>query len=158
LNIAFQLINWLSEIMMMPATTNHILTRTEEHQLLQRLAAGEINAFWQIFQQHRDYLFRCCLKWMNGNSTEAEDLLSQAMVKAWEKAQKYAGKIDNFKCWLTTLTRNFWIDLTRRRGANQVEDIEVYGEGDELGLVSVDETPASALDCDEKKIVIRACY
>ena len=142
--------------MMVPATTNHILTRTEEHELLQRLAAGEINAFWQIFQQHRDYLFRCCLKWMNGNSTEAEDLLSQAVLKAWEKAQKYAGKIDNFKCWLTTLTRNFWIDLTRRRGANQVEDIEVYADRNELGLVSVDETPASALDCDEKKRVIRA--
>jgi RNA polymerase sigma factor (sigma-70 family) len=93
---------------------------------------------------------------MNGNSIEAEDLLSQAMVKAWEKAQKYAGKIDNFKCWLTTLTRNFWLDITRRRGANQVEDIEVYGEGEELGLVSVDETPASALDCDDKKRVIRA--
>ena len=142
--------------MMMAATTNHILTGTEEHELLQRLAAGEINAFWQIFQQHRDYLLRCCLKWMNGNSTEAEDLLSQAMVKAWEKAQKYAGKIENFKCWLTTLTRNFWIDLTRRRGANQVEDIEVYADRNELGLVSVDETPASALDCDEKKRVIRA--
>jgi RNA polymerase sigma-70 factor (ECF subfamily) len=155
LNIAFQLINWLSEIMMMPATTNHILTGTEEHQLLQRLAAGEINAFWQIFQQHRVYLFRCCLKWMNGNSTEAEDLLSQAMVKAWEKVQKYAGKIDNFKCWLTTLTRNFWIDLTRRRGANQVEDIEVYADRNELGLVSVEDTPAIALDSDEKKRVIR---
>ena len=142
--------------MMMPATTNHILTRTEEHELLQRLATGEINAFWQIFQQHRDYLFRCCLRMTNGNSTEAEDLLSQAMVKAWEKAQKYAGKIENFKSWLTTLTRNFRIDLTRHRGANQVEDIEVYGDRDELGLVSVDETPASALDCDEKKRVIRA--
>jgi RNA polymerase sigma-70 factor (ECF subfamily) len=93
---------------------------------------------------------------MNGNSTEAEDLLSQAMVKAWEKAQKYAGKIENFKCWLTTLTRNFWIDLTRRRGTNQVEDIEVYADLNELGLVSVDETPASALDCDEKQRVIRA--
>lgn len=92
---------------------------------------------------------------MNGNSTEAEDLLSQAMVKAWEKAQKYAGKIENFKCWLTTLTRNFWIDITRRRGANQVEDIEVYADRNELGMVSVDETPASALDCDEKKRVIR---
>jgi len=46
---------------------------------------------------------------------------------------------------------NFWIDLTRRRGANQVEDIEVYGDRDDLGLVSGDETPASALDCDEKK-------
>ncbi len=141
--------------MMMPATTNHILTRTEEHELLQRIAAGEINAFWQLFQQHRDYLLRGCRKWMNGSSTEAEDLLSQAMLKAWEKVQKYAGKIENFKCWLTTLTRNFWIDITRRRGANQVEDIEVYGDRDELGLVSVEDTPAIALDRDEKKRVIR---
>ncbi len=140
--------------MMMPATTNHILTPTEEHELLQRIAAGEINAFWPLFQQHRDYLLRCCSKWMNGNSTEAEDVLSQAMVKAWEKAQKYAGKIENFKSWLTTLTRNFWIDLMRRRSANQVEDIEVYGDRDELGLVSVEDTPAIALDRDEKKRVI----
>ena len=57
---------------------------------------------------------------------------------------------------LTTLTRNFWIDLTRRRSANQVEDIEVYADRNELGLVSVEETPAIALDCDDKKRVIRA--
>ena len=82
---------------MMQATTNHILTGTEEHQLLQRIVAGEINAFWQIFQQHRDYLFRCCLKWMNGNSTEAEDLLSQATIKAWEKVREGAVAIKNFK-------------------------------------------------------------
>ena len=53
------------------------------------------------------------------------------------------------------LTRNFWIDLTRRRGANQVEDIEVYADRNELGLVSVEDTPAIALDSDEKKRVIR---
>ena len=141
--------------MMVQATTNYIPPLTEEQQLLQRIAAGEINAFWPLFQQHRDYLFGCCRKWMNGNSTEAEDVLSQAMVKAWEKAQKYAGKIENFKSWLTTLTRNFWLDLRRRRGANQVEDIEVYGDRDELGLVSVEDTPAIALDRDEKKRVIR---
>jgi len=140
----------------MSLTTNPIpsLTNSEEQQLLQRLAAGEINAFWQLFQQHRDYLFRCCLKWMNGNSTEAEDLLSQAMLKALKKAQKYAGKIAHFKSWLITLTRNFWIDLTRRRGANQVEDIEVYAAQEDLGWVSVNDTPASALEHDEKKMVI----
>ena len=78
----------------MPATTNHILTRTEEHQLLQRLASGEINAFWQIFQQHRDYLFRCCLKWMNGNSTAAEEMLSQAMVKGMGVKALVARQLD----------------------------------------------------------------
>lgn len=78
----------------MPATTNHILNRTEEHPLLQRLASGEINAFWQIFQQHRDYLFRYCLKWMNGNSTEAEEILSQAMVKVIDVKALLARQLD----------------------------------------------------------------
>ena len=80
--------------MMTPATTNHTLNRTEEQQLLQRLASGEINAFWQIFQQHRDYLFRCCLKWMNGNSTEAEEILSQAMVKVIDVKALVARQLD----------------------------------------------------------------
>ncbi|MEB3827293.1 RNA polymerase sigma factor [Phormidium sp. CCY1219] len=84
-------------MMLMPTPPHQLLPLTEEQQLLKRFAAGEINAFWQLFQQYRDHLWRCCLKWTKGNSTEAEDLLSQAMLKAWEKVQKFAGKIDNFK-------------------------------------------------------------
>ncbi|MCT7997450.1 RNA polymerase sigma factor [Laspinema olomoucense] len=140
---------------MVPATINPIANRAEEQQLLHRLATGETRAFWQLFQQDRDYLFRCCLKWTNGNSTEAEDLLSQATLKAWEKVQKYAGKIENFKAWLTTLIRNFWIDLKRRPCANQVEDIEIYAQREDLGLFSVGDTPALALEREDKKRVIR---
>ena len=28
--------------------------------------------FWQEWQKHQDYLYRCCVKWMGGNSTNAE--------------------------------------------------------------------------------------
>lgn len=45
--------------------------------------------FWQFWQQYQDDLYRCCLKWMSGNPTDAEDALSRAMLKAWEKVQKY---------------------------------------------------------------------
>lgn len=41
-------------------------------------------AFWQLWKQYQNYLSRCCLKWM-GNSTDAEDALSRAMLKGWEK-------------------------------------------------------------------------
>lgn len=82
--------------------------------------------FWQQWQQYQDYLYRCCIKWMGGNPTDAEDALSRAMLKAWEKVQKYAGEIANFKAWLVTLTRNLCVDIHRERsrGANRVEDIE----------------------------------
>lgn len=139
-----------------PANSQQLPPLTEEQRLLQRLAAGETRAFWHLFEQYRDYLLRCCLKWTNGNLTAAEDLLSQGMLKAWEKAQKYAEKITNFKSWVTTLTRNFWLDLKRRRDVDLVENIEVYAEQNELGLAAVDQTPESALERDEKNRVIRA--
>ncbi|MEG4918055.1 sigma-70 family RNA polymerase sigma factor [Microcoleus sp. B7-D4] len=113
--------------------------------------------FWQQWQQYQDYLHRCCIKWMGGNPTDAEDALSRAMLKAWEKVQKFAGKINNFKAWLTTLTRNLCVDIYRERsrGANRVEDIEGYASNEEQGLLRSEDTPEIALETGEKRIVIR---
>ncbi|MBD2016612.1 sigma-70 family RNA polymerase sigma factor [Microcoleus sp. FACHB-53] len=113
--------------------------------------------FWQQWQQYQDYLHRCCIKWMGGNPTDAEDALSRAMLKAWKKVQKYAaGEISNFKAWLTTLTRNLCMDIYRERsrGANQVEDIEGYASCEEQGLVQSENTPYCAVETDEKRVVI----
>jgi len=114
-------------------------------------------AFWQLWEQYRDELYQCCIKWIGGNPTDAEDALSRAMLKAWEKVQQYAGKITNFKSWLTRLTHNLCVDIHRERsrGANRVEDIEGYASGEEQGLVSFEDTPESAVETDEKRIVIR---
>lgn len=113
--------------------------------------------FWQQWQQYQDYLYRCCIKWMGGNPTDAEDALSRAMLKAWEKVQKFAGKINNFKAWLTTLTRNLCVDIHRERirGANRVEDIEGYASNEEQGLLRSEDTPEIALETGEKRMVIR---
>ena len=113
--------------------------------------------FWLQWQQYRDYLYRCCIKWMGGNPTDAEDALSRAMLKAWEKVQKIGVEIDNFKSWLSTLTHNLCLDIHREhsRGANRVEDIEVYASSVEQGLVSFEDTPEIAMETGEKRIVIR---
>jgi RNA polymerase sigma-70 factor (ECF subfamily) len=113
--------------------------------------------FWRQWQQHQDYLYRCCIKWMGGNRTDAEDALSRAMLKAWEKVQKIGVEIDNFKSWLSTLTHNLCVDIHRERsrGANRVEDIEVYASSVEQELVSFEDTPESAMESGEKRIVIR---
>jgi len=114
-------------------------------------------AFWQLWEQYQDELYRCCIKWIGGNPTDAEDALSRAMLKAWEKVQQYAGKITNFKAWLTRLTHNLCVDIHRERsrGANRVEDIEGYASGEKQELVSFEDTPESAVETDERRIVIR---
>jgi len=113
--------------------------------------------FWRQWEQYRDYLYRCCIKWMGGNSIDAEDALSQSMLKAWEKVQKFAGKISNFKSWLTSLTRNLCVDIYRERSreANRVEDIEVYASGEQQELLESEDTPERAVETNEKRVVIR---
>ncbi len=71
------------------------------------------SVFWQEWQKYQDYLYHCCLKWMGGNPTEAEDALSMAMLKAREKMGKNVKPINNFKAWLTTLTHNLCMDILK---------------------------------------------
>ena len=82
--------------------------------------------FWQRWEQYRDDLYRCCLKWMNGNPTEAEDAIDRVMLKAWEKVRESASAITNFKAWLTKLTHNLCMDMHRERNRNAfgVENLE----------------------------------
>ncbi|MEB3826188.1 sigma-70 family RNA polymerase sigma factor, partial [Phormidium sp. CCY1219] len=114
--------------------------------------------FWQLWQQHEDYLYRRCLEWMNGNPTEAEDALSTAMLKAKEKMAQWVGAIDNVKGWLTQLTRNLCIDIHRRRRTQAVESLENIENVENIEVLrksGESETPESFLEAEEEKIVVR---
>ncbi|MGL5064979.1 MAG: RNA polymerase sigma factor [Microcoleus sp.] len=113
--------------------------------------------FWSLWQQNQDRIYRCCLKWMNNNPTDAEDALSRVMLKAWEKVHKHPGEITNFQAWLTRLTRNLCIDIHRscERTAKRFDSLEAISSFEEIEQVSLHDTPLSALEKDEKKIVIR---
>lgn len=111
--------------------------------------------FWQQWLQYQDYLYFCCLRWMGGNLADAEDALSSAMLKAWEKQQKSEKKVINFKAWLTRLTFNLCVDIHRKRSrsANPVDNMDIMSE--EQRLFSLEITPEKALEEKEKKKVIR---
>lgn len=87
----------------------------EEQHLLKRLSQGDKSAFWTIWSQHQNYLESRCLTWMNRNRIDADEALSLAMLKAWEKMPKYAEKITNPKAWLIRLTHNLCVDIHRER-------------------------------------------
>ncbi len=71
--------------------------------------------FWQLWLQHQDYLYKRCLSWMKGNHEQAEEALSRARIKAWEKWLEVASKVTNPKAWLTKLTHNLCMDMHRER-------------------------------------------
>jgi len=115
------------------------------------------NEFWQVWCDYRDRLYRCCLRLMNSNQADAEDALSEAMLKALNMVRKFAGKIANLPAWLMTLTRNLCLDLIGKRsqGAVGVDDIEWVGDSGEMGVASAVELPEQVLERDERSVVIR---
>jgi RNA polymerase sigma-70 factor (ECF subfamily) len=115
------------------------------------------SAFWKLWQQHQDYLYRCCSKWM-GNPTDAEDALSRAMLKAWEKVRDCTDDIKNFKAWLTKLTYNLCADIhrDRNRSAVGVDSVETIPIGSQTELISQEETPVRAAMQRELELFFRA--
>src|SRR5919199_6564553 len=82
--------------------------------------------FWQEWQAVRAHLYRSCLKWMNSNPIDAEEVLSQAMLKAWNEWKNSRSKIKYPKAWFTRIIYNFCMDVhrKRRREALIIENID----------------------------------
>ena len=96
-----------------------------DQRLLEHLMQGDMGAFWALWEQHQGYLYRLCCLWL-GHPEEAEDVLSEAMIKAWIKLPDQAGQILNLRAWLARLTFNLCMDLHRERArpGRQVQDLE----------------------------------
>ena len=85
--------------------------------------------FWQEWQAVRAHLYRCCLKWMNSNPIDAEEVLSQAMLKAWNEWKNSGRKIKYPKAWFTQIIYNFCMDVHRKRrrealASESIDDIK----------------------------------
>lgn len=84
-----------------------------EQNLLECLNKGDYSAYWQLWILHESALRRVCLRYMNYRDGNAEDALSEAMLKAYEALSKHAHRITNMGGWLQRLTRNVCIDILR---------------------------------------------
>ncbi len=83
--------------------------------LLASFRGGEAEAFWRLWNRHQERLHQVCLMEMDGHVADAEDALSQVMLKAMDRIPSCAGKILLPEAWLRRLARNLCIDLRRER-------------------------------------------
>lgn len=131
-------------------------TELEDSRLVKRREQDKYRAFWQLWEQNQGYLYKRCLQWMGGNAEDAEEALSCASLKAWEKLSSSAGIIANPKAWLTRLTHNVCMDMHRERsrGIRSLEDIEETALVDRQLIAAGMESPESVILRREVKMYL----
>jgi len=112
-----------------------------------RLSRGDLEPFWEFWEQNQDYYFRICLRKMGGNHEDAKDALSDVTVKAAELLPRHANRINNLKSWLAKVTVNACVDALRQKKTEVSEKCLFEGDtenSEEDGLVAK-ETPDAHL-------------
>ena len=73
--------------------------------------------FWGLWLRDRDYFLRSCLRWLRGNRSDAEDVVSRGALKALEFLRRSPGTVERFQPWAMRILQNLCID--RLRGAQR---------------------------------------
>ena len=78
--------------------------RDREYVLAQKAAAGDLDAFEQIYWQHHRRVFGICVR-MTKNVTEAEDVTQRVFLQLFRKTGSFRGGAA-FSTWLHRMTVN----------------------------------------------------
>ena len=104
--------------------------------------------FRKVFLPEGRRLYALAFRYLN-NREEAEDAVQEVMMKLWEERKKAAG-YENPSAWCTTVTRNYCIDLLRRRKRIIHDDIsgakEVMEAGNDMFTQSDGSEAAALID------------
>ncbi len=74
--------------------------------------AGDAGAFGELYERHRDAIYRFCLA-RTGTSHDAEDLTADVFVKALHSIDRYQDRGLPFAAFLYRIARNAAIDRSR---------------------------------------------
>lgn len=89
--------------------------------LLSAAAAGDRNAFGRLIDRHSARAFAVAYR-MVGNRADAEDLVQEAFIRAWNHAARWQPGRAAFSTWLYRVVVNLGIDQKRRPRHDALEE------------------------------------
>src|SRR5579884_258780 len=73
----------------------------DDLQLVRQSVAGDVRAFHELVHRHEQRMYRLAVS-MVGNSTDAEDVLQEALAGAYRNLKTFEGR-SSVKTWLTRI-------------------------------------------------------
>lgn len=86
---------------------------TSDAAAVERTLAGEREAYRVLVERHSAYVYRLAYR-MTGNKEDAEEVVQEAFLRAYQKLQQFAGNA-NFATWVYRIAANYAIDRLRQR-------------------------------------------
>jgi RNA polymerase sigma-70 factor (ECF subfamily) len=96
--------------------------QTSDHELAQRAAAGDMEAFEELYGRHNRRVYSLCLR-MTQNASEAEDLAQEVFIQLFRKIGSFRGE-SAFTTWLHRLTVNQVLMHFRKRSVKLEQTTE----------------------------------
>ncbi|MGB6308683.1 MAG: sigma-70 family RNA polymerase sigma factor [Steroidobacteraceae bacterium] len=88
-------------------------TGLSDAELLSRSAGGDRRAFDQIVVRHGQFALRVAAR-LIVDASAAQDLVQEAMLRAWDRAGQFDARRARFTTWLYRIVVNLCIDHGRR--------------------------------------------
>ncbi|RFC54594.1 RNA polymerase sigma factor [Brumimicrobium aurantiacum] len=99
------------------------MSETEIIQNVTQLKNGSHEALENIYDNFSPALYGLCLKIVKDEAL-AQDILQEAFVKIWSKANKYDENKGSFYTWMLNITRNLAIDNYRKITRHEIHSIQ----------------------------------
>ena len=80
------------------------------------IAVGERGQdFWHLWPRERGFFFKMCVRWLQGNRHDAEDVLSKGAINAVEYMRHNPQAVQKFRPWMLRVLHNLCVDILRAR-------------------------------------------
>jgi RNA polymerase sigma-70 factor, ECF subfamily len=116
-----------------------------DHELVDRARTGDIAAFEELVERHRDVVYRVAARTVGHD--EAEDVSQDAFLRAFHRLPSFRGEAP-FRAWLLSITRNAALNQLARRRPEPVESVDPLVEAADGER---QRTPADRLEGRERR-------
>ena len=95
--------------------------RTTDELLLEQAGAGDSAAFLQIYERHRDAVFRFAYR-LSGSVELAEDITHDSFLGLLKKPENFIPSRASLRTYLFAAVRNLWLKQLRKFGRESALD------------------------------------
>lgn len=120
-----------------PATVTRVNNEPDDADLVQRMAAGDRDAFATVFRRHQATVFRFSRQ-MLGSKEAAEDVTQDVFIALAQHAARYDGSRGSLSTYLYGIARH--LVLQRHRRSHSRVEIDVDGATGEPALMTASRT------------------